>query len=250
MGQCNDKITTHQLVSLLDGLTHNGKDFKIFKHSKTFDLYHAFHRKVDENKNTMFHYLVSLYNEDKRYKIYIEYFCENRISLLQLKNCDDETAVDFASYLGRSEVIANVMCNIKCDKLMHVINRVLLMVKRGVEFMRKHNLFDSVKFNIKISLDQITFGKKKDYEQILQLIGKESEICRRSITGKRENKASPEDYLQKVSGRKESKASLDENMQTTFGEIFIDTHVVIRKTLDDFPDIVKKIVAKLDKDES
>ncbi|CAG2212536.1 unnamed protein product [Mytilus edulis] len=200
MGQCNDKITTNQLVSLLDGLTKNGEDFKIFKHFKT--LNRAFHRRVDKHKNTIFHYLVSLYNEDKRYKIYIEYFCENGMSLLQLKNCDDETAVDFASYLGRSEVIANVMCNTKCDKLFNQQDSFDGATRCWV--LRKHNLFDSVKFNIKILLDQITFGEKKDYEQILQIIGKESEICRRSITGKRENKASPEDDLQKVSGKKKA----------------------------------------------
>lgn len=262
LGQWEDRLTNKHLVSLLDGLTKNGEDFKIFKHFKT--LYYAFKRRVDEHENTIFHYLVALYKEEKRYKIYIEYFCENRISLFQLKNCNEETAVDFASYFGRFEVIANVVCTLKHDELL--INRILLMVQRGVDLVKRHNLSESVNCNVKISLSQIAFGQKEDYLQILELIGKESEICRRSVTGKKENKDSFEDSLQKVSGKtkdksiskenlktvsgkKQKKASSEENLQKSAGETFIDIVVNITEALDEFPDLVQKIVAKLDKDE-
>lgn len=227
LGQCNDEITVDHLLFLLDGLTKNGEDFEIFKYFKT--LYYVFHRRVDEHKNTIFHYLVALYNEDKRYKVYIEYFCENRFSLLQLKNCNEETAVDFASFLGRFEVIANVVCNMKYDKLF--INRILSMVQSGVDILRIVNSSESFEVNISISLDQIILGEKKEYEQILEIIGKESEISRRPVSRKKENKASSE-----------------ENLQKAMEEVLIDIADNIKETLNGFPTKIFKTIVKLGKD--
>lgn len=162
-------ITFYQMDSLLDGLTKKSTNFDIFCELPT--LYDAFKRKVDNYENTIFHYIVALNSKDEKYKTYMQHFCEKRFVLLKLENCNKYTAIDFASLLGRKEVIAIV---IRSLGLNHpgMTNRIIKMVKRGVEKWQMPNA--RVDNLIKISLDNVAQGSSLDYVEIMRLIGNDS----------------------------------------------------------------------------
>lgn len=101
--QDDGDITFHHMDTFLDGLTKEGTAFVVFR--KFPKLYDAFYRTVDKNKNTIFHFIVVFYIADKKYKTYIKHFCKNKYDLLQLRNCDNYSAIDFAWFLTRTEVL-------------------------------------------------------------------------------------------------------------------------------------------------
>ncbi|XP_063396352.1 titin-like [Mytilus trossulus] len=96
-------ITFHHMDTFLDGLTKEGTAFEVF--CKFPKLYDAFYRTVDKHKNTIFHFIVAFYIANKKYKTYIKHFCKNRFDLLQLRNCDNYSAIDFASFLKKTEIL-------------------------------------------------------------------------------------------------------------------------------------------------
>lgn len=169
MQQCDD-ITFDHIILLLDGLTKDGTDFEVFEKLPT--LYDAFKCKVDACQNTLFHYIVALYFENKKYKLYMQHVCEKEFTLLQLVNLDDYTAIDYASFLGRTEVLDIVICGDVIDN-QSLINRIHEMVKRGISKLQTTNT--GVEGNlVNISTDNVTHGRMIDYKNILKRIGKDS----------------------------------------------------------------------------
>lgn len=166
--QCED-ITFDHIDLLLDGLTKIGTDFEVFR--KLPRLYDIFYCKVDIYQNTLFHHIVAIYSVKEKYKLYIQHFCENKFSMLQIRNMEGHSAIDFASYLGRTECIAIVVCNIKAGS-QPILDGILQMATSGLNTLQKQN---NTRL-INISLPNIAYGKRDDYTNIFQLIGKEPGI--------------------------------------------------------------------------
>lgn len=162
-------ITFYHMESLLDGLTNKSTNFDIFCELPT--LYDAFERNVDNYENTLFHYIVALYSKKEKYKTYMQHFCEKRFVLLKLENCNQYTAIDFASLLGRKEVIAIAIRSLSLNRT-RMTNRIFEMVKRGVENWQMPNA--RVDNLIKISLNNVDQGSSFDYAEIIRLIGNDS----------------------------------------------------------------------------
>lgn len=160
-------ITFNHMDTLLDGLTKEGTDFDVFR--KFPKLYDAFYRTVDKNKNTIFHLIVAFYTLDKKYKLYIQHFCENKFDLLQWRNSRNYTAIDFAAFLRRTEVIECVICNINVNR-QPTINRILETMNIFVD--ESLGVIDNL-FNIPVN--NIVRGDTTDYTNIMLLIGKEPE---------------------------------------------------------------------------
>lgn len=166
--QCED-ITFDHIDLLLDGLTKIGTDFEVFR--KLPRLYDIFYRKVDIYQNTLFHHIVAIYSVKEKYKLYMQHFCENKFPMLQIGNMERHSAIDFASYLGRTECIAIVVCNIKADS-QPILDGILQMATSGLNTLQMQN---NTRL-INISLPNIAYGKRDDYTNIFQLIGKEPGI--------------------------------------------------------------------------
>ncbi|CAC5390160.1 HMCN [Mytilus coruscus] len=169
--QGDGDITFYHMDNFLDGLTKEGTDFKVFRKFPT--LYDTFYRTVDKYKNTLLHFIVAFYTGSKKYKLYIQHFCKNKFDLLQFCNCDNYTAIDFASFLRRTEVIEFVICNINVNR-QSMINRILETINIVVDESRILNtgVIDNL-FNIPVN--DIARGNTTDYTNIMLLIGKESE---------------------------------------------------------------------------
>ncbi|XP_052075225.1 uncharacterized protein LOC127712675 [Mytilus californianus] len=168
--QGNGDITFYHMNSLLDGLTREGTNFDVF--SKLPTLYDAFERKVDNYQNTIFHFIVALYSRNENYKTYMQHFCEKKFVLLQFENCERHTAIDFASLLGRKEVIAIVIRSVSFNRP-GMTNRIIEMVTRGVEIWQMPNA--RVDNLITISLNNVAQGSSLDYTEIVRLIGNDSD---------------------------------------------------------------------------
>lgn len=162
--QCEDMTFDH-IGHLLDGLTKIGTDFEVFR--KLPRLYDIFYCKVDIYQNTLFHHIVAIYSRKEKYKLYMQHFCENKFPMLQIRNMERHSAIDFASYLGRTECIAIVVCNIKADS-QPILDGILQMATSGLNTMQMQN---NTRL-INISLPNIAYGNKDDYTNIFQLIGK------------------------------------------------------------------------------
>lgn len=163
-------ITFYNMDSFIDGLTKKGTNFDVFR--KLPALYDAFKRKVDNYGNTIFHYIVAHYPKKEKYKMYMQHFCEKRFVLLQLENCDKFAAIDFASLLGRKEVIALAIRSLSLNRT-RVTNRIFEIFKKGVENWQMPNArLDNL---IKISLNNVAQGSSFDYAEIIRLIKNDSE---------------------------------------------------------------------------
>ncbi|CAC5365722.1 HMCN [Mytilus coruscus] len=154
--QGDGDITFYHMDTFLDGLTQEGTDFDVFRKFPT--LYDAFYRTVDKYKNTIFHFIVAFYTGSKKYKLYIQHFCKNKFDLLQWRNCDNYTAIDFASFLGRIEVIEFVICNINVNR-QSTINRILETIN-----ILNTGVIDNL-FNI--PLNNVARGNTTDYKKYL-----------------------------------------------------------------------------------
>lgn len=163
------------MIYLLDGLTKDGTQFSIF--DKVEKLFNLFCRQIDEFGNTVFHYLVTLFSESKQFHAYIKFFCESNIVVMQLENNDNHTSIDFAAYQGRYDVIADVLSNTECTE--EIIARILIMVKEGVDLLQRINLSKSiVDSKMHISTKEcITIGNRQDFENILDIIGRQEYVC-------------------------------------------------------------------------
>ncbi|VDI42627.1 Hypothetical predicted protein, partial [Mytilus galloprovincialis] len=164
-------ITFKHMDTFLDGLTKEGTDFDIFR--KFPMLYDAFYRTLDKNRNTIFHFIAAFYTLSKKYKLYIQHFCQNKFDLLQWRNSRNYTAIDFAAFLWRTEILDIVMCNLNGNR-QSMIKRILETMNIVVDESRALNTgVDINLFNI--PGNNIVRGNRTDYKNILLLIGKEPE---------------------------------------------------------------------------
>ncbi|XP_052074942.1 uncharacterized protein LOC127712506 [Mytilus californianus] len=234
--QSDESFTSDHMICLLDGLTKMGKEFEIFE--KLEKLFNVFCRQVDEFGNTLFHYLVARFPESKRFNSYIKFFCESNIVVMQLENDEKYTAIDFASYQGRYDVIADVLCNI--DNTEDIIARILNMVKDGVDSLQHMNSESEVACKLHLSAEtDISLGDSQDYENILDIIG------RREIVVFNGGNTQDEDDEKRPSKRKEETSSKSaDDMSKSIGEGIIDLVKEINKSLNvitKFPNLVQTI---------
>ena len=71
------RLSSVHIVDFLDGLTNKGEDFKIFEHTKMFNV---ICRQVDKFGNTVFHYFVCQYLESYVYEKYVSFFPRKTLS--------------------------------------------------------------------------------------------------------------------------------------------------------------------------
>lgn len=230
------RFTSDHMIFLLDGLTKRGKEFEIFE--KLGKLYNVFCCQVDEFGNTLFHYLVARCPESKRFNSYIKFFCERSIVVMQLENDDKYTPIDFASYQGRYDVIADVLCNI--DNTEDIIARIFNMVKEGVDSLQQMNSKSEVACKLHLSANtEISLGDSQDYQNILDMIGRGEIVVFNS-------KSTQDGDDRKLSGKrkKETSSNSKDEMSKSIGEGIIGLVKDINKSLNvitEFPNLIQKI---------
>ncbi|CAC5406461.1 unnamed protein product [Mytilus coruscus] len=209
--QSNEQFTPDHMIHLLDGLTKLGENFSIFK--KLGKLYNVFCRHIDELGNTVFHFLVTRFSESRRFNAYIKFFCESNIVVMQLENNYNQTPIDFASYQGRYDVIANIMGNIENTE--GLIARILTMVNEGVDLLKRMNLSKSkLTSDLYIGIETFPLGGIHDYENILDIIGIRKKVRKHvcDVDGKKE-----ENILHKE-GKAGTPSSSTEELSKTVGD--------------------------------
>ncbi|CAC5400207.1 unnamed protein product [Mytilus coruscus] len=144
---------------------------------------------------------------------------------MQLENNYNHTSIDFASYLGKYDVIANVVGNIENTE--SLIAKILTMVKEGADSIQRMNLSNSeVTSNLYIGVETFplggildyknilkTFplGGIQDYENILNIIGIRENVCKHvcDVNDKKE-----ENIIQKGKRADKPSSSTDELSKT------------------------------------
>lgn len=235
--QSKEHFTSDHMIHLLDGLTKDGTKFSIF--DKLEKLFNLFCRQVDKSGNTILHYLVTRFSESKRFHAYIKFFCESNIVVMQLENDDNHSPIDFAAYQGRYDVIADILSNTESTE--EITSRILTMVKEGVDSLQRINLSkSSVDSKLHIATKKsITLGDSKDYENILDIIGRQENACLSgSDVKEEEEEKKPDDEKAK------RKADCSEDISKTVGDGILNMVTEIKKGLNaitKIPNLIKTI---------
>ncbi|CAC5400191.1 unnamed protein product [Mytilus coruscus] len=167
-----NKLENIEIVNLFldvlkeNGLTSKGANFKVFEKQKRF--YELLYRTVDDAENVVFHIIVMHYVEYERFKLYIEYICENRPDVMQVKNKSEFSPLQFAGFLGNIEIIGIFMCNSN-ERDEKLIEEIRSSVKSGIVILERLN--SSKLDNDDDDLKKLKLGKESDYFCILDLIG-------------------------------------------------------------------------------
>ncbi|CAC5400208.1 pilT [Mytilus coruscus] len=163
-------ISGINMILFLDGVTSKGANFKRFEKQQRF--YELLYRKVDDSDNTVFHIIVMHYVEYERLKLYIEYICESRPDVMQVKNKTEFSPLHFARFLGRIEIICIFMCNSN-ERDEKLIGELRSSVNSGIVILERLNsskMDDDDDLNM---LKKLKLGEERDYFCILDLIGNE-----------------------------------------------------------------------------